>query len=91
MRSATEGHRSSELPMDVVNAIRSGQTIKAIKLLRTYRSLSLKEAKGQVEAYVAERPDVGRYAPPASSVGVGKVLIAALMALVAYFVFRAFT
>ncbi len=45
-----------ELSNDVVNAIRSGRKIEAIKLLRAERGLGLKEAKDLVDAYDNEHP-----------------------------------
>ena len=49
MNDSTNGH--AELPSDVVAAIRSGHTIKAIKLLREARGMGLYEAKEAVDAY----------------------------------------
>lgn len=46
----------TELSKDVVNAIRSGRTIEAIKLLREERGLGLKEAKELVDAYDEKHP-----------------------------------
>lgn len=41
----------TELPADVIAAIREGKRIEAIKRLRAARGLQLKDAKDQVEAY----------------------------------------
>ena len=58
MNDSNSGH--ADLPPDVVAAIRSGHTIKAIKLLRESRGMGLYEAKEAVDAYArssaASRP-----------------------------------
>lgn len=46
----------TELSNDVVNAIRSGRKIEAIKLLRAERGLGLKEAKELVDAFNEKHP-----------------------------------
>ena len=48
----------SELPNDVVDAIHAGKKIEAIKRLREYNGLGLKEAKQIVDAYSREHPDL---------------------------------
>lgn len=57
MNDSTNGR--AELPSDVVAAIRSGHTIKAIKLLREARGMGLYEAKEAVDAYARGNAGVG--------------------------------
>jgi hypothetical protein len=44
------------LPPPVIEALRSGKKIEAIKLLRLERNLGLKEAKDRVDDYVRRDP-----------------------------------
>lgn len=46
------------LPPAAVDAIRRGNRIEAIKIVREIRLLGLKEAKDQVDAYVNAHPEV---------------------------------
>lgn len=46
----------SELPDDVLDALGKGQTIEAIKLLRSATGLGLKEAKDLLDAYQQGAP-----------------------------------
>jgi len=45
--------RSSDLPKAAVQALRHGNLIEAIKVVRQERNVGLKEAKEAVEAYLA--------------------------------------
>ena len=45
--------RSSDLPKAAVEALRHGNLIEAIKVVRQERNVGLKEAKEAVEAYLA--------------------------------------
>jgi len=47
---------SGSLPPSVLDALRRGETIEAIRLLREATGLGLKEAKDRVDAYQRERP-----------------------------------
>ena len=48
--------RSSDLPKAAVQALRHGNLIEAIKVVRQERNVGLKEAKEAVEAYLALEP-----------------------------------
>ena len=48
--------RSSDLPKAAVEALRHGNLMGAITVVRRERNLGLKEAKVVVEAYVASQP-----------------------------------
>ncbi|MGE0469046.1 MAG: ribosomal protein L7/L12 [Nitrospira sp.] len=50
--------RSPDLPKSAVQALRHGNLIEAIKVVRQERNLGLKEAKGVVEAYLASQPAI---------------------------------
>lgn len=45
-----------QLPLAVVGALRRGDQIEAIKLLREDRQIGLKEAKDEVERYLQANP-----------------------------------
>lgn len=45
-----------DLPADVIDAIKSGRKIEAIKMLRASHRLGLKEAKDWVDAYQQGHP-----------------------------------
>lgn len=45
-----------DIPVEALAALRSGNKIEAIKLVRAARSLDLKDAKDLVERYVAAQP-----------------------------------
>ncbi len=46
------------LPPDVLEVIHANRKIEAIKLVREYHGLDLKEAKDAVEKYMLENPDL---------------------------------
>lgn len=48
--------RSSDIPKAAVEALRSGNLIEAIKVVRQERNIGLKEAKKEVEAYLVSQP-----------------------------------
>ena len=80
-----------ELPPEVMEAIKAGHTIEAIKRLRRARGLGLKEAKDIVDAESAKHPRRGSQ-PGISTHGTGvfgvvlALLVAALAAAVYYFI-----
>lgn len=57
-----DGHRSSSatpaLSAAAIAALRRGNKIEAIKLVRVERNLGLKEAKDVVEDYLSGQPDL---------------------------------
>ena len=52
--SANDG----QLSVETLAALQQGNVIEAIKLVRTERSLGLKEAKDVVDAYVQNHPEL---------------------------------
>jgi hypothetical protein len=50
--------RSPDLPKTAVQALRHGNLIEAIKVVRQERNIGLTEAKGVVEAYLASQPAI---------------------------------
>jgi len=48
--------RSPDIPRAAVEALRSGNLIEAIKVVRQERNIGLKEAKKEVEAYLVSQP-----------------------------------
>lgn len=48
--------RSPEIPKAAVEALRRGNLIEAIKVVRQERNIGLKEAKTEVEAYIFSQP-----------------------------------
>ncbi|MDH5640140.1 MAG: hypothetical protein OEY28_02515 [Nitrospira sp.] len=47
---------SADLPKAAVEALRQGNLIGAIRIVRQERKVGLKEAKAQVEDYIASQP-----------------------------------
>ena len=77
-----------ELPNDVLEAVHSRRKIDAIKLLRSHRSLGLKEAKHIIDAYVAENPQLIRQPPPGEESAFGRIFLVGLVTAVIYFAYR---
>ena len=48
--------RSSDLPKAAVEALRHGNVIEAIKVVRPERNIGLKEATGVIDVYIASQP-----------------------------------
>jgi hypothetical protein len=48
--------RSPDLPKAAIEALRHGNLIEAIKVVRQERNIGLTEAKGVVEAYLTSQP-----------------------------------
>lgn len=48
--------RFSDLPKAAVEALRRGNLIEAIRIVSRERDIGLKEAKAQVEEYIASQP-----------------------------------
>lgn len=48
--------RSPDLPKAAAEALRRGDLIEAIKVVRQERNVGFKEAKGVVEAHIASQP-----------------------------------
>lgn len=65
---------TTELPADVTHALKSGRKIEAIKRLREQRKIELKEAKGQVDAWLQENPDYSRQKGHQSDNGLGRLI-----------------
>lgn len=53
---SNKSRRHAELPQAAIEALWQGNLIGAITVVRQERNLGLKEAKGQVEAYLAAQP-----------------------------------
>jgi hypothetical protein len=84
-----EPSEADELPPDVVDALRRGRKVDAIKLVRERQGLDLKDAKALVERFVGtNRAELG-LAGPSEGAGAGwivtlVVLVAILYALYTY-------
>lgn len=81
----------SELPDDVLAAIRANRKIDAIKLLREHRGLGLKEAKHIVDAYVSKQPSLLVNNPPQAESGIGRLVLVCLVIAIAYAGYRVFS
>ena len=55
---ANKLRRGSELPKAAVEALRRGDLIEAIKMVRQERNVGFKEAKEVVESYIASQPAI---------------------------------
>lgn len=51
-----KARRAPDIPKAAVEALRSGNLIEAIKVVRQDRNIGLKEAKKEVEAYLVSQP-----------------------------------
>ena len=76
------------LPIPVIAALKRGNKIEAIKLLREHSGVGLKEAKDAVEASGIEPDD--KAAPGATGAGgsMGWVIAAVLVAIAAWYFTR---
>ncbi|MGE0812738.1 MAG: ribosomal protein L7/L12 [Vicinamibacterales bacterium] len=68
-----------DLPAAAVEALRRQDKIGAIKIVREQSHLGLKEAKDAVEAYVDRHPDLKAAMQEASSQGVSRLLVWAIV------------
>lgn len=80
----------SDLPEDVVAAIKAGHKVEAIKRLREARGLGLKEAKDAVDAYVRAHPDAVASAPALAESGMNPLVIIITLAVLGYLAYRFF-
>lgn len=53
---SSKPRRASEIPKAAVEALRQGNLIEAIKVIRHERNVGFKEAKEAVEVYLASQP-----------------------------------
>ncbi len=78
------------LPAQAIAALRQGNKIEAIKIVRAERGLGLKEAKDAVDAYAGQDPQL-KAAFAASSArskrSLGWIVAASVAALIAWLVF----
>ena len=83
---ATTGKMSSttKLPTEVIDAIKAGRKIDAIKLLRESNSLGLKEAKHAVDAYIRANPAIAEQYSTKQSGGLQWLIAFLFAAYVAY-------
>lgn len=68
-----------DIPAAAVEALRRQDKIGAIKIVREHSHVGLKEAKDAVEAYVERHPDLKAAMQEASSQGLGRLLVWALV------------
>lgn len=78
----------SELPQDVLAAIRANRKIDAIKLLREQRGLGLKEAKHIVDAYVLKHPSEAFHEAPKAESGTGRLVLGVILLVMGYAAYR---
>lgn len=73
-----------DLESEVIEELEQGKLISAIKVLRTKRSIGLKEAKHLVEAYLVQNPYLKVERPKSSS---GPIMLLAILFIV-YVLYR---
>lgn len=73
-----------ELESEVIEELEQGRVISAIKILRTKRSIGLKQAKLLVEDYLEQNPYLKVERPKSSS----KPIIVLAFAFLAYVLYR---
>ncbi len=66
-----------ELPQEVLQALEKGRKVEAIRQLRVMRNLGLKEAKDQVDAWLALHPQQAQAVQRASGGGWALLLLVA--------------
>lgn len=77
------------LPPDVMQALRNGNKIEAVRLVRQHRGLGLREAHLLVEALEAKEPvPLGNLSPAAPRKSSGLLWLAILLIVAAYFAYR---
>ena len=87
--SAPETSGETSLPPDVMQAVRSGNKIEAVRLVREYRGLGLREAKLLVDSLAANEPTPsGNLSPGMPRKSSGLLWLALLLIVAAYFVYR---
>ena len=78
-----------ELPPEVLDAVKAGRTIQAIKLLREEWDLGLKEAKHIVDAEMRKHPrNAHQPGMTTHGVGLGGVVLALIVAALAVAAYR---
>jgi len=77
----------AQLTTDAILALEKGRVIEAIRIVREYSGLGLKEAKEVVDRYLAEHPELRERARPAQSSPAIALLVAGLLAGVALLAF----
>lgn len=78
----------SNLPPDVLEAIHANRKIEAIKLLREYRHLGLKEAKEIVDEYTTRNPGMIVKRRSTTETGAGRVILTVILLAVLYGIYR---
>ena len=78
----------TELPAKVVESIKAGRKIQAIKALRESHGVGLREAKEIVEAYVRENPVLQVHRLQESESGVGRLIFIAVIVVAGYIAYR---
>ena len=74
----------SELPEDVLVAIKANRKIEAIKLLREHQNIDLKDAKDIVDAYISNNPYLNVHQNRQSDTGVGRLIFIVIVIGVLY-------
>ena len=74
------------LPADVIEAIRAGRKIDAIKLLREAQDLGLKESKQAVDAYLRSNPSLRQ--PQSGTNGFLIIVVILFLGYVGYQLFK---
>lgn len=81
-----------QLPPQAVEALKSGQKITAIKIVREATSMGLKEAKETVEHFLAQHPEINtqlKSSNSASLPGLTTLITFLCIAVIIYFLFIA--
>ena len=78
----------SDLPEDVLAAIRAKQKIEAIKLLREHRNLGLKEAKQVVDATMNQHSAAEGRGPAQADSGLGRLILVGVIMGASYAAYR---
>jgi hypothetical protein len=78
------------LPGDVIEALKGGSKIEAIKLLRVSQGIDLKTAKEQVECYMDQNKDVFGSSRQRQDSSGGRFVFFVIVIVIAYAAYRYF-
>lgn len=74
----------SNLPADVLEAVHANRKIDAIKRLRNQRGIDLKEAKGIIDADIAEYSQLFKRRQPREESAIGGIVVVGIIVAVIY-------
>jgi len=83
-----DNDNNPSLPDDVIDALKTGSKIEAIKLLRVTRGIDLKAAKERVEQYMEQNKEVFGSSRQRQDSSAGRFVFFAIIIALAYAGYR---